>query len=282
MPTTTNFGWTTPADTDLVKDGASAIRTLGNGIDTSLVDLKGGTTGQVLKKNSNTDMDFVWSADSAGMTNPMTTTGDTIYASSGSTPARLAIGSSGQVLTVSGGVPTWANASAGAISWTLLNSGGTSLTAAAKVTVSFSAQKHLFVIYTGASSASSLSFMNIRLNDISTSSYTSAGTKIILNSSYDQNNFYGEFFNATTEIRGARMGWTDTSTMAGSLYVEGTDGTGNKRFISMGSGNPTSQPNGEMLHHQGIFTSSSTITSISFNSSSGNWDAGTVYVYGGN
>jgi hypothetical protein len=36
MPTTTNYGWTTPADTDLVKDGASAIRTLGNGVDTSL------------------------------------------------------------------------------------------------------------------------------------------------------------------------------------------------------------------------------------------------------
>jgi hypothetical protein len=63
MPTTTNFGWTTPADTDLVKDGASAIRTLGNGIDTSLVDLKGGTTGQVLSKASNTDMDFTWVTD---------------------------------------------------------------------------------------------------------------------------------------------------------------------------------------------------------------------------
>jgi hypothetical protein len=46
--------------------------------------------------------------DSTGMTNPMTTTGDTIYSSSGSTPARLGIGSTGNVLTVAGGVPTWA------------------------------------------------------------------------------------------------------------------------------------------------------------------------------
>jgi hypothetical protein len=46
--------------------------------------------------------------DTTGMTNPMTTTGDTIYSSSGSKPARLGIGSTGQVLTVSGGVPTWA------------------------------------------------------------------------------------------------------------------------------------------------------------------------------
>lgn len=60
MATTTNFGWETPDDTDLVKDGAAAIRTLGSAIDTSLVDLKGGTIGQVLSKNSNTDMDFTW------------------------------------------------------------------------------------------------------------------------------------------------------------------------------------------------------------------------------
>lgn len=113
MATSPLFGWEEPDDTDLVKDGAAAIRTLGNAIDTSMGDLLGGTTGQVLKKNSNTDMDFVWSADSAGMTNPMTTTGDTIYSSSGSTPARLGIGTTGQVLTVSGGVPAWATPAGG-------------------------------------------------------------------------------------------------------------------------------------------------------------------------
>jgi hypothetical protein len=49
----------------------------------------------------------------AGMTNPMTTTGDTIYSSSGSTPARLGIGTTGQVLTVASGVPSWATPAAG-------------------------------------------------------------------------------------------------------------------------------------------------------------------------
>jgi hypothetical protein len=66
MPTTSNFGWTTPADTDLVKDGAAAIRTLGNGIDTSFLDLKGGTSGQILSKASNTDLDFTWIANDQG------------------------------------------------------------------------------------------------------------------------------------------------------------------------------------------------------------------------
>lgn len=60
MATTTNFGWETPDDTDLVKDGAAAMRTLGNSIDTSFVDLKGGSTGQVLSKASGTDLDFSW------------------------------------------------------------------------------------------------------------------------------------------------------------------------------------------------------------------------------
>jgi len=62
MATTTAFGWETPDDTDLVKDGAAAIRTLGNSIDTSMSELKGGTTGQVLSKTSSTDMDFTWIA----------------------------------------------------------------------------------------------------------------------------------------------------------------------------------------------------------------------------
>jgi hypothetical protein len=126
--TTPNFGWPVPTSSDLVKNGATAIEGLGDAIDASLLDLKGGTTGQVLKKNTNTDMDFVWSADSAGMTNPMTTTGDTIYSSSGSTPARLGIGSTGQVLTVAGGVPTWATAGGGG-SYTLVRSGSFSAAA---------------------------------------------------------------------------------------------------------------------------------------------------------
>jgi len=51
--------------------------------------------------------------DTTGMTNPMTTTGDTIYSSSGSTPARLGIGTTGQVLTVAAGVPSWATPAGG-------------------------------------------------------------------------------------------------------------------------------------------------------------------------
>lgn len=75
---TPNFNWPVPTSTDLVKDGATAIEALGDSIDASLVDLKGGTTGQVLSKNSNTDMDFTWVTDPGGditgvtVTSPLT------------------------------------------------------------------------------------------------------------------------------------------------------------------------------------------------------------------
>jgi hypothetical protein len=74
MATTTNFGWTTPNDTDLVKDGAAAIRTALGGVDTSFVDLKGGTTGQILSKTSATDLDFTWVTPSTSLVLLSTTT----------------------------------------------------------------------------------------------------------------------------------------------------------------------------------------------------------------
>ena len=87
MPTTSNFGWTTPADTDLVKDGAAAIRTLGNGIDTSFLDLKGGTSGQVLSKNSNTDLDYAWVTPNVGdITEVQAGTGISVASGTGPIP----------------------------------------------------------------------------------------------------------------------------------------------------------------------------------------------------
>jgi hypothetical protein len=87
MPTTSNFGWTTPADTDLVKDGAAAIRTLGSGIDTSLVDLKGGTTGQVLSKATNTDLDYTWTTPNVGdITEVQAGTGISVASGTGPIP----------------------------------------------------------------------------------------------------------------------------------------------------------------------------------------------------
>ena len=102
MATSPNFSWPEPDNTDLVKNGALAIRTAVDAIDSSMADLKGGTTGQVLSKNSNTDMDFTWVAqdDSNAIQNAIVDAkGDLIAATAADTPARLAVGTNGQVLT---------------------------------------------------------------------------------------------------------------------------------------------------------------------------------------
>jgi hypothetical protein len=107
MATTSAFGWQTPDDTSLVKDGAAAIRTLGNSIDTSMAELKGGTTGQVLAKASNTDMDFVWSADAAGISPTIfAAKGDLLGASANDTPAILAVGANGETLVADSSTST--------------------------------------------------------------------------------------------------------------------------------------------------------------------------------
>jgi hypothetical protein len=89
MATTTNFGWETPDDTDLVKDGAAAMRTLGNSIDTSFVDLKGGTSGQILSKASNTDLDYTWITNDVGDITAITVTSPI---TGGGTSGSVAIG----------------------------------------------------------------------------------------------------------------------------------------------------------------------------------------------
>jgi hypothetical protein len=107
--TTTNFGWDIPQSTDLVKDGATAIAALGQDIDTAFVDLKGGTTGQVLAKASNTDLDYSWVAqdDSNAIQNSIVDAkGDLIAATANDTPARLAVGSNGETLVADSSTST--------------------------------------------------------------------------------------------------------------------------------------------------------------------------------
>jgi len=113
MPTTTNYGWTTPADTDLVKDGASAIRTLGTAIDTTvfnnasaaiaktIVDAKGdlivataadtvarlassATNGDLLTVDTSTASGLKWATPSGGITSATATVETSENTSSGS------------------------------------------------------------------------------------------------------------------------------------------------------------------------------------------------------
>jgi hypothetical protein len=107
--------------------------------------------------------------DTTGMTNPMTTTGDTIYSSSGSTPARLGIGTTGQVLTVSGGVPSWATASSGGM--TLISETTASALSSLSFTGIAGTYKELYLVWEGIVASGSGSNFDIRLNNDSTGIY---------------------------------------------------------------------------------------------------------------
>jgi hypothetical protein len=109
MATSPNYGWAEPDNTDLVKNGALAIRTAVNAIDTSMAELLGGTTGQVLSKTSNTNMDFTWvtTDDTNAIQNAIVDAkGDLIAATANDTPARLAVGADGTVLQAASGQST--------------------------------------------------------------------------------------------------------------------------------------------------------------------------------
>lgn len=297
MPNTTNFNFPTPADTDLVKDGASAIRSLGNSIDTAFVDLKGGTTGQVLSKASNTDLDFTWVAqdDSNAIQNAIVDAkGDLISATAADTPARLAVGANNTVLTADSTTATglkWAAAGGGGpSSWSALNGAGTALTGATKITVTFSAVKELFIFANGISSANASSDIFIRLNDDSTLKYTNGvfGARLDRNAytTFADNSYFGaDSPNGAERISWGRLADSADSTGAGMLYVTAADTTTYKTYQFGGSGyNAPSAYNLARASVGGIgfYTGTSAITSVSINSSTGNFDGGTIYVYGGN
>jgi hypothetical protein len=63
---TTPFSWQMPTASDLVTDLPADFETFGQAVATSMADLLGGTTGQILAKASNTDMDFTWVANDQG------------------------------------------------------------------------------------------------------------------------------------------------------------------------------------------------------------------------
>jgi hypothetical protein len=189
MATTTNFGWTTPDDTSLVKDGAAAIRTLGQSIDTSMMDLEGGTTGQVLSKASNTDMDFTWvtTDDANAIQNSIVDAkGDLIAATANDTPARLAIGTNGTVLTADSAEATgmkWAAVPSQAL--TLISSTTFSGSSGHNVNDVFSATYQNYLVQLNMDSPSATGYQQLRLRvsgaDNTTSNYFWSGIYNISN-----------------------------------------------------------------------------------------------------
>ena len=237
MATTTNYGWTTPDDTALVKDGASAIRTLGSSVDTTTKNL-----------------------------NPETTLGDISFRSSTSNVnTRLGIGSAGQVLSVSGGVPAWVTSSSGGM--TLLST--TSLTGA-NVTISSISQDYqsLHILITGVTNATTDGALRVR-PDGSTNN-GSTGRVTATN--------YNQFSNISLSFEQAMDRTSANNAFALDIFNY-TSTTTYKPFTFSGF-YESSGPTNQYVIGGGGTSEVSAIDSIFLFHGGGNFSTGTVRIYG--
>jgi hypothetical protein len=212
--------------------------------------------------------------DTTGMTNPMTTTGDTIYSSSGSTPARLGIGTAGQVLQVNSGAtaPEWATPAGGG-GMTSLASGSLSGSSLDLQTISGS-YEHLQLVLRNSRTANGTE-IKFRFNNLSTSIYqyflsvNQNGTAI--SSSNGSVSFGIAVYNAQNPNAGANAlilnVWDYANTSA------------NKQFNSQYTyENNSSQV--ENTTSNGACRTTNAIDRIQVFPDSGNWSAGTYELFG--
>jgi hypothetical protein len=275
--TTTNFGWDIPQSTDLVKDGATAIAALGQDIDTALVDLKGGTTGQVLAKASGTDLDFSWVAqdDSNAIQNAIVDAkGDLIAATAADTPARLGVGTNGQVLTADSTAATglaWATASSGG--QTLLS---TTTLSGTSTTISSINQTYnqLIILVTGINmSVTANAFPNIKPNGTANtcSNLRMIGTGGTVNTQSG----------TTANIDLSYNGWIQNNTNNAFFIIINnySSSTDYKPWQYYGN-YQMSTPATETITGGGNILTNTAISSIQIDSNGPTFNAGTVRIYG--
>jgi len=284
MATTTNYGWTTPDDTSLVKDGASAIRTLGTSVDTTTKNLNPETTlGDISFRSSTSNVNTRVAIGSSGQnltvvagapswaasaTSVLTTTGDTLYASAANTLQRLGIGSTGQVLTVASGVPSWATSSAGGM--TLLST-TTLAGASTTVTVSSTGYNRLQIDITGVTNATSNGEFYFKPNNQTDQGFYT-GVKNVFNTK-TMINYRGDSLYLTAGNNILRTDATNRWTVildypADSYHPIQIYG----KFSNDGSNN-------EEMNLAGT-TMNNAITSLVFVNTGGDFSTGTVKVYG--
>lgn len=204
------------------------------------------------------------------------TTGDIIYSSSGNTLAKLGIGTTSQVLTVAGGVPSWATPSSGGM--TLINTGGTTLSGTTTTISSIpGTYKHLFGVIEGAYGAAQDNNVGLRLNGDTGNNYFVTeiyrGGSSTTSADYDNNSRLFRFTSVSQYTSWNEKGYGTFSiyNYASSTY----------HHVEMqGRGKATSS-SWYSIFSQGTWNSATAITSISVVSDT-SLSGGTIYLYGVN
>lgn len=203
-----------------------------------------------------------------------TTTGDLIYAASANTPARLGIGSTSQVLTVAGGVPSWATPAAGG-GMTLLASG--SLTGGSVNLSSISQSYKSLVVFIRGASISNNDEMAFTVNSLSSAYALYVNTNGNVQSStgfggYGQQKLHGGNSLASNNDAHFAITFPDYSSTTG-LQIYSWNG-----YVKLLASSADAWTFG-----YGVANTTSAITSIQLNANYGGaytWDSGTYSLYG--
>jgi hypothetical protein len=175
----------------------------------------------------------------------------------------------------------WVSASSGGgANWSLLNAGGTALTAAATITVSgISGKDKIMVIVDSASSANASAQFRITFNSDSGAKYSYYGINNSAQAAWAADNFGDQTSTADTKIQFGMQSSAAAGRVNGYLLVTGCNTAGVKVF-NMATGANISSGNTQRQYVMGgLFNDTAVISSVSITSSSGNFDAGTIYIY---
>jgi hypothetical protein len=281
---TTPFSWQMPTATDLVTDLPADFEVFGQAVATSMADLLGGTTGQVLSKTSNTDMDFTWvtTDDTNAIQNAIVDAkGDLIGATAADTPARLAVGTNGQVLTADSTAATglaWATAASGG-GMTSIASGSLSGSSLALTSISGSYKNLVLILrnYTTGTDFDLLGKINslVTTGDYSYNLIQSATTNAAAPTTI------GYYNSAVFGFNDSLIDNTDGDNSLVITIYDYAETTANKNITGLqvykrSAGQRT------ICTSFGSVNTTSAVTAITLTPTAGTWTAGTYILYGVN